>query len=74
MSGLLSNEIKNEISSFISSYRFYLSLGGGVLLTLILGVLLKSWVVIFISGIYCGLFYVKISKGVLIGFSANLST
>ncbi|OLS19379.1 MAG: hypothetical protein HeimC3_45880 [Candidatus Heimdallarchaeota archaeon LC_3] len=71
MSTFLSLENKKEISSFISNYRFYLALVGGILLTLILGFFLKSWPVIFLSGIYCGIFYKRISRGVLVGFSAN---
>ena len=67
MSNVLSDENKQKIAEFIENYRFFLATLGGALLTIGLGIILRTWFVIFLAAIYAGLFYEKISKGILVG-------
>ena len=71
MSSLLSGESRSKITKIVNDYRFYLALLDGILVTLLLGIFLKNWLVIILSGITCGLYYKKIRMGLLTGFLAN---
>jgi hypothetical protein len=71
MSSLLSGERKTDLAKMVNKYRFFLALIDGILITLLLGIFLKTWIVIILSGIVCGLYYEKVRMGLLTGFSAN---
>jgi hypothetical protein len=71
LSSLISEESKTEVARIVNNNRFFLSLIDGILVTLLLGIFLKTWLVLFLSGIVCGLYYEKVRMGLLIGFLAN---
>jgi hypothetical protein len=71
LSSLLSEESKTEVAKLVNNNRFYLALIDGILITLLLGIFLKTWLVIFLSGIVCGLYYKKVRMGIITGFLAN---
>ncbi|MHA1990846.1 MAG: hypothetical protein ACW981_03720 [Candidatus Hodarchaeales archaeon] len=71
MSSLISEESKTEVVRIVNNNRFLLSLIDGILITLLLGIFLKTWLVILLSGIVCGLYYEKVRMGLISGFLAN---
>ena len=72
MSSIVSDQTKSQIAGMINNYRFLLAFICGLVITLIFGALLKTWMIIIISGIVCGLYYKRILMGIVTGFLANI--
>lgn len=68
---MLSEEQKIHITNVINNNRFVISFFTSLIFSLLLGYLLHEWWVILPAGIIGGLFYVKMSRAILVGFLAN---